>query len=143
MKKLTERHNWYGLFYDQEQRDKKNIKKIDMIPTNKNICNIYSDGYSVYANINYYPNDIIEICPTREIDRSSLYSRDMRNIVFEVIPNEQYVIPFGYCQYYDIINNDNLIPNCDYLWDPIAKTIVIKALTKILKNEKLVLNIRK
>lgn len=143
-KKLIEKFNLYKLFYDDyEYKDKSSIKHIDMVSTNKNICNIYSDGYSVYANTKFYPNDIIEICPTREIDRTSLYSRDMRNIVFEVIPNEQYVIPFGYCQYYDILSGDNNYANCDYLWDSIAKTIVIKAITKINKGEKLILNIRK
>lgn len=135
-------HKWYGLFYDEQPRNKQNIKKIDMISTNVNQCKIYSDGYSVYANSKFYPNDIIEICPTKTIDKSSLYSRDMRDIVFETIPNEEFVIPFGYCQYYDIINNYNM-PNCDYLYDPVAKTIVIKAITKINKGDKLVLNIQK
>ena len=140
--KLTE-SSWYNLFYDQEPKDKKNIKHIDMIGRNQNKCQIYSDGNSVYANAKFYPEDIIEICPTKQIDKSSLYSRDMRDIVFEVIPNTQYVIPFGYCQYYDILCNNFDEANCDYLWDPITKTIIIKAIKKILKDEKLILNIRK
>ena len=113
-----------------------------MIPTNVNQCKIYTDGYSVYANSKFYANDIIEICPTKRIDKSSLYSRDVRDIIFEVIPNEYYVIPFGYCQYYDIKNGHNT-PNCDYLWDPISQTIVIKAITKINKYDKLILNLSK
>ena len=135
--------SWYGLFYDQELKDKNNIRHIDMISRDQNKCKIYSDGNSVYSNAVFYPGDIIEVCPTRDINKTSLFSRDVRDIVFEVIPNEHYVIPFGYCQYYDILQNNIDYPNCDYLWDPVAKTIIIKALRKIFRDEKLVLNIKK
>lgn len=135
--------SWYGLFYGEEPRDKTNIKKINMIPTNVNQCNICSDGKSVYSRSQFYPGDIIEICPTRAIDKNSLYSRAVRDIVFEVIPNEEFVVPFGYCQYYDVITKHTPEPNCDYCWDPVTKTIVIRALNKIDKNTRLILNIRK
>jgi hypothetical protein len=113
-----------------------------MIPTNTNQCNILFDGQHVYSNAVFYPGDIVEICPTKQIDKQSLYSRDMRNIVFEVVPNEVYVIPFGYCQYYDIVsNNKNNIANCDYIWDSLTKCIIIKAIDKISANKRLILNI--
>lgn len=142
-KRHINERSWYGLFYGEEPRDKNNIKKINMIPTNVNQCNVCSDGKSVYTRSLFYPGDIIEICPTRAIDKNSLYSRDVRDIVFEVVPNEEFVIPFGYCQYYDVITKQTPEPNCDYCWDPVAKTIVIRALHKLDKNTKLILNIRK
>lgn len=89
--------SWYGLFNDEEYQDKKVIKDIKVIPTDANICNVYYDGYYVYAKQKFYPGDIIEICPTKEISKSSLYSRDIRDIVFEIEAHERYVIPFGYC----------------------------------------------
>lgn len=135
--------SWYGLFYDEVKRDKNHIKHVNMIPSNVNCCKVYTDGKSVYANAKFYPGDIIEICPTRQIDPTSLYSRDVRDIIFEVIPNTKYVIPFGYCQYYDIISRKNPDANCDYLWDANANVIVIKAIDKILKNDKLILNLSK
>ena len=141
--KSVNEKSWYGLFYGQEPRDKTNIKKVTMIPTNLNQCKICSDGKSVYSNSQFYPGDIIEVCPTKSIDKLSLYTKDMRDIVFEVIPNEKYVIPFGYCQYYDVISKSNPDPNCDYMWDGDNNKIVIRALNRILKNTKLVLNIRK
>jgi hypothetical protein len=113
-----------------------------MLSNDVNQCKVYTDGKSVYANANFYPNDIIEICPTKKINITSLYSRDMRDIILETIPGEEYVIPFGYCQFYDIKDKFNE-PNCDYLWDSISKVLVIKALTKIYKGEKLVLNLCK
>lgn len=136
-------HKWYGLFYGEEPRDRANIKKVDMIPTNVNQCRVCSDGKSVYSNSKFYPGDIIEICPTRQVDKSSLYSRDMRDIVFEIIPNEYFVIPFGYCQYYDILSKKNPKANCDYMWNEEDKTIEIRALQKIPRNTKLILNIAK
>lgn len=135
--------SWYGLFYGEDPRDKSKIKQISMIPTNVNKCKVSSDGKSVYSNSNFYVGDIIEVCPTKQIDKTSLYSKDMRDIVFEVIPNEMFVIPFGYCQYYDIISLKNPEPNCDFMWDNESKTIIIKALTKIPRNTKLILNIQK
>lgn len=113
-----------------------------MIPTNANVCKIVSDGKSVYSATTFYPDDIIEVCPTRTIDKSSLYSKDMRDMVFEVVPNKEWVLPFGYCQYYDIprIKEE---PNCTFIWDPVARVVVIKALTKIPKYAKLVLQIVK
>lgn len=141
--KSVNEKSWYGLFYGQEPRNRENIKKVNMIPTNLNQCKICSDGKSVYSNSCFYPGDIIEICPTKLIDKLSLYTKDMRDIVFEVIPHEKYVIPFGYCQYYDVITRQNPDPNCDYEWDEPSNKIVIRALNKIPRKTKLVLNIRK
>ena len=79
--KSVNEKSWYGLFYGQEPRDKTNIKKVTMIPTNLNQCKICSDGKSVYSNSQFYPGDIIEICPTKSIDKLSLYTKDMRDMV--------------------------------------------------------------
>ena len=115
-----------------------------MIPSDANICKVYSDGKSVYTQRKFYKGDIIEICPCREISKQSLYTSDIRKLVFEVVPNEQYVIPMGYCQYYDISQNSSSLVlggNCEYIWDPNRLVIVIKATKNIAKNEKLVLNL--
>lgn len=132
--------SWYGLFNDEEYQDKKVIKDIKVIPADANICNVYYDGYYVYAKQKFYPGDIIEICPTKEISKSSLYSRDIRDIVFEIEAGERYVIPFGYCQFYQVDAENGKTANCDYIWDPNIKSIIIKALQKIDMGEKLVLN---
>lgn len=136
--------SWFddSLEYYQSHKDRYNkskIGKINMIPTNANQCRVQCDGEYVYSNAKFYPGDIIEICPTKNIDKSSLYSKDMRDSVFEVIPNKQWVLPFGYCRYYlhDVPEEET---NCTYIWDPIKKVIVIKATRKIEKNEKLLLN---
>lgn len=126
------------LFRSVRRPDRNAIKKVHMVPTGANICKIYSYNNAVFANCNFYPNDIVEICPTQSIDKSSLYSSDVRRIVFEVIKNEQFVIPFGYCQFYGLA--DELTePNCTYIWDPNTKVIVIKALKRIQKGDKLIL----
>ena len=138
-KKELNEYSLAGLFktYTKEPT-KEAVKKINIIPNNANICKVYSDGQYVYANSKFYPGDIIEICPTREVMKSALYDNDVRQIVFEVIKNEQFVIPFGYCQYYEL-GNENVLPNCDYLWDPNTKVIVIKASANLNKGDKLIL----
>lgn len=142
-KKHINEYSFAALFkaYKKEP-NKEAVKKINMIPDNVNICKVYSDGQYVYANSTFYAGDIVEICPTMEISKSALYDIDVRKIVFEVKQNEQYVIPFGYCQYYDLCT-DTILPNCTYIWDPNMKVIVIKASMKIEKGTKLVLNIQK
>lgn len=135
-------NRFYGLFPTDIMHDKTAIKHIDMVPRNANQCMILSDGQSVYTANRIYTGDIIEICPTKMIDKTALYSKDMRDIVFEVERNEKYVIPFGYCQYYDIADETHE-PNCDYMWDPNQRVIVIKAIKNLPKHTKLYLNIVK
>ena len=122
----------------KDRYNKSKINKINAIPTNANQCRVQCDGDFVYANTTFYPGDIIEICPTKTIDKSSLYSRDMRDSVFEVVPNEKWVLPFGYCRYY-LHDVDLTQQNCTYIWDPIKNVIVIKAINKIPKHSKLFL----
>lgn len=137
--------SWFDedlLYYNnrlKEKCHKEDVKKINAIPTNANICKVVTDGKAVYSATTFYPNDIVEICPTKNIDKSSLYSNDMRELVFEVVPNKEWVFPFGYCKYY---SEPNIIEkaNCTYIWDPIQRVIVIKALTKIPKYSRLILN---
>lgn len=126
----------------KDRYNKSKISKINMIPTNANQCRVSCDGENVYANTTFYPGDIIEICPTKTVEKSSLYSRDMRDVVFEVVPNECWVIPFGYCRFYvnkNINECDINSGNSTYIWDPIKRVIVIKAINKIPKNEKIIL----
>lgn len=123
----------------KERYNKSKINKINMVPTNANQCRVICDGKNVYANATFYPGDIIEICPTKKIDKSALYSKDMRDSVFEVVPNEEWVLPYGYCRFY---LSDHLGDgNCNYIWDPVNRVIVIKAINKIPKYSKLLLNI--
>ena len=136
-------HSWYGLFYDQVMRDKSHIRKIEAVSTDVNQCQVFLHNNSVYANANFYPGDIIEVCPTKPIEKGLLFSRDIRDIVFEVVPNEEYVIPFGYCQYYDIPSRKNPESNCNYMWDVDGRVVVIRATSRIKKGSKLVLELTK
>jgi len=132
-------------WYNEHQPDKftkDKIVKINMIPTNANVCKIVSDGKSVYSAVKFYPGDIIEVCPARNINKDALYSKDMREIVFEVVPHEKWVLPFGYCQYYDTAGYGN-DANCEYTWDADNHVIVIRATEQIPKHSKLVLKLVK
>ena len=104
-----------------------------MASTDINKCKVCCDGKFVYANATFYPGDIVEVCPTRRINNSALYSDDVQKIVFEVVPRSVYIIPFGYCQYYSIISDTHPVANCDYKWDEMNNVIIIFAIEKINK----------
>lgn len=133
-----------GLFKkNRKMNDISEIKDIKFGATDLEQCNVLFREGSVWSKVKFYPGDIIERCPCREVSKSSLYSRDVRDMVFEVVPDEEYVIPMGYCQFYDIKTKRTPVHNCDYEWNPVDKTIVIRAIKRIDKYEKLVLNIEK
>ena len=130
-----------ALFPDMIVRDKNVVLGADAVPTNARQCRVRCDGKSVYSSSKFYPGDIIEICPCRKISKMSLYTNDVRDIVFEVVPNQVYVIPLGYCQNYDCINHFHEHSNCKWEWDKDLCSIIIRATTKIPKDTVLVLNI--
>ncbi|WQJ53265.1 MAG: hypothetical protein [Wendovervirus sonii] len=133
--------NWYH--ENQPERfTKDKIVKINMIPTDVNACRVKFGGHSVFTNAKFYTGDIIEICPARTVGKESLYSKDMRDIVFEVIPHEKWVVPFGYCQYYKHADYKN-DSNCSYEWDSKTGNIIIRALCNMPENTELVLQIVK
>lgn len=124
-KNALNEYNFLDLFRDLQRgaprpkKDKACIVRIQPIPKTANICKIYSDGQHVYSQIRFHKGDIIEICPVRHISRLAVFDYDMKQLIFEVEKDSVYVIPFGYCQFYDIKDeNNNIIPNCDYIWDP-------------------------
>ena len=135
------RFDMYGDLLPDDNRNKFNIQTIDMIPSDAKRCLISFDGKSVYSNAKFFPGEIIEICPARRIAKTSLYAREIRDLAFEVKENTEYVIPMGYCQFYDIDDHMSGIPNCDWEWDEKQMAVIIRAIRRIDKGEKLVLNI--
>jgi hypothetical protein len=133
----------YGLFSDLTYHSRDDIREITMVPTDAHVCRVKCDGRSVYANYNFTTGDIIEICPTREVSKDALYSKDIREMVFEVKPNEEYVIPMGYCQFYEITDAFHRESNCDYEWNEKKRSIIIRATDYIDKGTLLVINIKK
>ena len=122
-----------------EVRDKRDLHKCDMVPTDCLQCNVRFRGKSVYTKCSFRIGDIIEVCPVRKVTKNALYSREVRDMTLEVIPNEEYVIPLGYCQYYDVIDKSHPEPNCSYEWNPRTKCIIIRAIQDIPKDTVLVL----
>lgn len=121
-----------------KELDPKDIVKVSPMTPKGNQCKVLYDGDKVYSTCVFHPGEIVEICPCKVVDDSALYSRDMRDIVFEIVPKKKYACPFGYAQYYEV-SNDEHQANCDYLYDQNTNSIVIKALKRIPKNAVLIL----
>lgn len=125
----------HGVFKEGNPND---IVKVSPMTPKGNQCKVIYDGEKVYSACVFHPGDIVEICPCKVIDNSALYSRDMRDIVFEIVPQKKYACPFGYAQYYGV-SDDEHFANCDYMYDPNTNSIVIKACRRIPKNAALIL----
>ncbi len=85
---LNEALNTYGMFKDVKYHTPDSICAIDMVPVDRYVCKVTCDGNNVYAAHKFNCGDIIEYCPCRNVDKSALYSKDVREMVFEVKPNE-------------------------------------------------------
>src|SRR5574344_1921325 len=121
----------YDLFDPSFQKlDKNNFLNLTAKINTDNCNRIIMKNNSIYSNTTFYPKDIIEICPCKIVHNESLFSRDVRDIVFEITPNKEWAIPFGYVQYYNVSDNSDII-NCDYIFDPNTNNIIIKAIKKI------------
>lgn len=120
------------------RRDKNDFVNMKMVSNDANKSRVYTDGKSVYAYKTFMPGDIVEICPCKVFSDQSLYSRELRDLVFEIAYNK-FAMPFGYATIYDLAN-DPLLANCDYLWDANTECVIIKATKRINKGDKLWLN---
>lgn len=126
-----------------EVRDKSELRHCDMIPTDHLQCNVRFAGKSIYSNCRFRPGCIIEVCPVRRVSPTALYSKEVRDMAFEVVPGEEYVIPLGYCQYYDVVSKKFPEANCAYEWDAHRRCIIVRAITDISKDTVLVIDVER
>ena len=133
-------NEFLDVYFDLSDRNRQDITGVEMVSTDKYKCMVMFDGKHVYANHKFRKGDIIEMCPAKDISKTALYSNSVRDMAF-AINNDEYVIPLGYCQYYDILDGMNGESNCDWEWNPKKRVVVIRATRYIEKGEILVLNI--
>ena len=126
---------------DFEPKDRSDVVGIKAVPTDFSNGQVRYDKKlnGVFTNTDFWPGDIIEVCPCKMVNSLSLYSDEVRSLVFEVVPNEQYAIPFGYACYYDLADDEHPA-NAEYTWDPNTETIVITSLARLPKSARLYLN---
>lgn len=121
-----------------KQYNKEDIK-VSVEDLYKNQSKIsYIDG-EVYAMYQFYPGDVIEICPCKMIDNEWV-ENEVKELAFET-ENGKYAIPFGYVEFYKLSDEAN-VPNCDYEFDPNNETIIVRATDKIKKGDILCLDSR-
>lgn len=137
LKKYRERLNEDRLLYG-DKYDKNTLRRIEPVTTTQLQCNIKFAKRHVWSNCSFGIGDIIEVCPGRKISGDALYSREVRDIAIRVGDGE-YVIPLGYCQFYDVEDAQNPVPNCKEEWNPRTKCVIIRAIADIPKDTILVL----
>jgi hypothetical protein len=127
-------HNVFNNFVFDENIRKNKIDDNYIIPdvTIKYSNKINSRG--VFANKNFYKNDIIEICPCIKINALLHHERPFENYLFKL--NDKYsIVGFGYCSMY----NHSETPNA--LWHIINENqISIQILKDIKKDEEILVS---
>lgn len=127
-------HNVFNNFVFDENIRKNKIDDIYIIPdvTVKYSNKINSRG--VFANKNFYKNDIIEICPCIKIN--ALYDQELplEDYIFK-LNNKYSIVGFGYCSLY----NHSETPNA--IWNIINENqISIQILKDIKKDEEIMVS---
>jgi hypothetical protein len=101
-------HNIFNNFIFNENLRK---NKIDDIYINPDVTIKYSNTINsrgVFANKNFYINDIIEICPCIKINTLSNREFPLENYIFKL--NKKYsIVAFGYCSMYNHSNTPNAL----------------------------------
>jgi len=127
-------HNVFNNFVFDENIRKNKIDDNYIIPdvTVKYSNKINSRG--VFANKNFYKNDIIEICPCIKINSLVHHEVPLENYIFK-LNNNYSVVGFGYCSIY----NHSDTPNA--LWHIINENqISIQILKDIKKDEEILVS---
>lgn len=134
---------------------KLSLNNYDMVPVYDKIkikgvrpwkCNmrdkLYVKDHKVYSTRIFVPGDIVEECPVQLLSTDALYSRDIRDISFEIDPEKRlYGIPYGLANIYRNSDDTRTDGNIDYEYDPKEGLIRIYALRKIRKDEELVFRV--
>ena len=113
------------------------IKDIKIWDSNVNGKILCKDG-AMYAGINFIPGDIIEECPIKMLNASDMYSKNIRDISFEV-SDGVYALPYGYANCYKTTYDSGKIGNIDYDYKVGDNIIKFYAIKRIKPNEELVL----
>lgn len=117
------------------------IKAVRLWDTNVNGKIMCKNG-KMYAGILFTSNDIVEECPIKELDDVDMYSRNIRDISFELVPNSnRYGIPYGYANVYATSVDRKCEGNIDYEYIPENNFIRFYAIRTIKPNEELILRV--
>lgn len=125
-----------------KDRDNCPIKRIKKWDTNVNGKIVFRGDKRIYSGLNFLAGDIIEECPVKKLRADAMYSRDIRDLAFQLYPDkEEYGLPMGYANYYATAYDVKDVPNVDYEYDPSEGIIRIIAIRNIKKGDLLVLRV--
>jgi len=96
----------------------------------------------MFATNVFVADDIVEECPVYLLGTQDLYSPRIRDIAFEIDPeNRLYGIPMGFANYYRTTDDVRKPGNIDYTYDPKEGIIRFYAIRKIHKGDELILKV--
>lgn len=118
------------------------IKDVKLWDSNKRLNQIKYFNKKMYANTNFYKDDIVEEAPVIILSNEDLYTKNVRNIVFDISPNK-FGIPLGYTSLYRKSSDTNKESNLDYKYDIENNKLIFIAKRNISEGEELIIDVNK
>lgn len=100
----------------------------------------YKDG-KMFSGVNIEKGGVVEICPVIPIDKTALCSRSVRDIAFEISPNDEWGVPMGYANMYRTTEQTGTSGNIDYEYPEMSDVMRFVAIDDIKPNDELVLRV--
>lgn len=120
---------------------KTDIKRISLWNCETPAKAVYTDG-KMLAGKYFMMGDVIERCPIKYMHEDDLYSKNIRDNVFPIDPeNGLYAFPLGNALCYRNSNEAGKPGNITYEFDDSTDCLVFTALKKIHKGDELVLQV--
>ena len=120
----------------KEERHITKIEALDFKQNKNQVC--YKNG-KMYAAKSFWPGEVIEEDPVKILSNHDMYSRNVREMAFELVANREYGIPIGYSTLYRRSDETSREPNAKYEYDKKNEQIIIKASAKIPEGNEIIL----
>lgn len=114
------------------------ITKVELWDSNRRLNQIKCLRNKVIANTKFFKGDIVEAAPVITLSHEDLYSKNIRDIVFDISPGK-FGIPLGYSSIYRTSADTRNEPNIDYKYDIENNELIFVATKNIDKGEELII----
>ena len=115
------------------------IKDVKLWNCNERLNKIKCVNNKIFANTKFFKDDIVEEAPVIILSNEDLYTKNIRNIVFDISPNK-FGIPLGYTSLYRKSSDTNKKHNLDFKYDLENNKLIFIANRNIDEGEELIIN---
>lgn len=114
------------------------IKGVELWNNHRRLNQIKCLRDKVIANTKFFKGDIVEAAPVVLLSHEDLYTKNIRDIVFDISPGK-FGIPLGYSSKYRTSAETRNEPNIDYMYDIENNELIFITTKNIEKGEELII----